>query len=112
MGRLEGKNRKRVGRLEVLDRSSNTWGTVCDDGWKKSHAMIVCRMLGYRSYAKYLKRGWMGSNAQQILINRPVCARGVQSLFDCDWNGGFRDCTHSEDVGVICNQQILQADEI
>ncbi len=36
------------GRAEMFNRSSNTWGTICDDnfvshGWPS----VICRQLGY-----------------------------------------------------------------
>ena len=34
------------GRLEV--RYSGIWGTVCMDGFKDTHADIVCKSLGYK----------------------------------------------------------------
>ena len=49
--RLRGGNTNLEGRVEIcLD---NEWGTVCNDGWEKEDASVVCRQLGFSSEGVY-----------------------------------------------------------
>ena len=43
---LDGPN-EAVGRVQV--RRNNVWGAICDDSWGKEDAMVICRMLCYKS---------------------------------------------------------------
>ena len=43
--RLVGGTIVNQGRMEIC--YDNQWGTVCDDSWSNTDAMVVCRQLGY-----------------------------------------------------------------
>lgn len=45
--RLVGSEFPDRGTIEVLH--NGRWGTICDDGFGKADADVICRMLGYYS---------------------------------------------------------------
>ena len=42
---LEGGQNKYEGHVEVCNNGE--WKTVCDIGWRRQEAQVVCRQLGY-----------------------------------------------------------------
>ena len=42
--RLVGSNITGQGRVEIFMKGQ--WGTICDDHWGTSEAVVVCRQLG------------------------------------------------------------------
>ena len=50
--RLVNGTNQHEGRVEIC--SNNRWGTVCDNGWDKNEAEVVCQQLGFSSIGELL----------------------------------------------------------
>jgi len=92
------------GRVEV--NHDDEWGTVCDDSFTDVDAGVFCRSLGY-SFDGAVHIDTYGSLFEEGIgptwMDQMECTGDEESLEDCarnDW--GVEDCSHSEDVGVIC----------
>ncbi|XP_064388501.1 neurotrypsin-like [Halichondria panicea] len=93
------------GRLEVYN--SGQWGTVCDDSFGSNDARVSCRQLGYSTYTRYGTVGTLGfsqaSSTTRTWLDELRCSGTESRLIDCPANAiGFGDCSHSEDVALIC----------
>ncbi|KFM11723.1 Deleted in malignant brain tumors 1 protein, partial [Aptenodytes forsteri] len=94
-----------AGRLEV--NRAGQWGTVCDDGWSRTNAVVVCRELGcgvVRTVSD-LPRGRprFGPGTGRIWLDDVRCQGQEGTLQDCAHRAwGHHDCTHQEDIGVVC----------
>jgi len=90
------------GRLEVYH--AGEWGTVCDDSFDSSDAQVVCRQLGFSSGVAVTSSNF-GQGSGRIWLDEVACAGTEDRLEECGHNTwGEHDCSHSEDVGVICYQ--------
>ncbi|CAG06063.1 unnamed protein product, partial [Tetraodon nigroviridis] len=105
--RLAGVNRRDAneGRVEVFHQGA--WGTVCDDEVDLNLANVVCRELGFQRGLTWAHSARFGEG--QAARSAPVT--------QCRSNGwGINDCTHGEDLGVICSPERrpdhLQANQV
>ena len=91
------------GRVEIFVRGQ--WGTVCDDLFTSKAGTVVCRQLGFKTALAVLKRAAFGEadGSVQILLDDVECQGQERSLLDCKRSRvGKHNCSHAEDVGVIC----------
>ena len=102
--RLVGGSGLHEGRVEVYH--SGSWGTVCDDDWDLQDAMVVCRQLGYINATAAVGPARFGSGSGLILFSELSCVGNESNITECDHhNTGGHNCSHSQDVGVVCEGQ-------
>lgn len=91
------------GRVEIFIRGE--WGTVCDDLFTNKAGNVVCRQLGFTRVLMVMKRAALGEadSSVRILLDDVECEGGESSLLQCKRaRVGKHNCSHGEDVGVIC----------
>eukprot|EP00731_Ephydatia_muelleri_P028193 Em0019g1066a len=89
------------GRVEVC--YNDVWGTVCDDLFNDVDASVACRQLGYSAGGIVAPFTYYPQGAGSIWLDNVQCLGTESRLFDCPNVGiGIHDCTHIEDVGVMC----------
>ena len=101
--RLVGGSGQHEGRVEVYHNGA--WGTVCDDDWNLQDATVVCRQLGYFDATAALGSDRFGAGSARGLISfsELACIGNESSISECPHLlTSVHNCTHSEDVGVVC----------
>ena len=92
-----------------MEVCAGEWGTVCDDSWGASDAIVVCRQLGYTTAGAVARtNAFFGQGIVPILLDNVACTGSELQLLDCGNNGiGVHNCAHSEDAGVTCASKRL-----
>ena len=99
--RLVGGNGVYTGRVEVY--YSNTWGTVCHNGWSLNDAAVVCRELGFPGAVSSSCCAAFGQGTGPAWLDEVGCTGSETSLSSCSHRGWGRiSCSHREDAGVNC----------
>ena len=123
--RLVGGAKSTEGRLEIL--IDGVWGTVCNDEFDTFAAMVVCKQLGTKgsgeSFTSVVTTFSIltllvalsevvanvsfgaGPSSQPIHLDEVLCTGNEDNLLGCIHDGiGAHDCSHREDVGIICER--------
>ncbi|XP_038072986.1 uncharacterized protein LOC119741307 [Patiria miniata] len=105
--RLAGGSDSSEGRVEVF--GFGAWGTVCDDGWDITDAIVICRQLGFPGAIEAVTHAGFGggTSEMEILLDEVSCAGDEETVFDCQHDGlGVNNCGHLEDAGVRCDIKV------
>lgn len=104
---VEGSNSvdRYEGRLEIYH--DNRWGTVCaKNTWGMSEATVVCQQLGRRrDHVEVTRHFGPARDAQEIFLDEVHCSGLESTLAECQspgWGVHDDDCTHEDDIGVVC----------
>ena len=75
--------------------------------FETTDAEVVCRSLGMAG-GEVMKYAFFGEGSGPILLDNVECSGSESSLTECSHRGwGINDCSHGEDVGVICGRSGL-----
>ncbi|XP_052811516.1 scavenger receptor cysteine-rich type 1 protein M130-like isoform X1 [Mya arenaria] len=92
----------------VMVEHNGTWGSICDDNTGPGFANVVCKELGFAEggFVTSTNHRRFGYFNGQIWLDEVNCSSNARSLSECSLNNGWgvHDCSHSEDVGVICRE--------
>ncbi|KAK3544708.1 hypothetical protein QTP86_026111 [Hemibagrus guttatus] len=90
------------GRVEVF--TGNTWATVYDAEFDQQDAEIVCRELGCGLPVQVVRASAFGKGKSQVWIKELQCRGNESQIYFCQ--GSFtleHNCSHENDVGLICS---------
>ena len=112
--RLTGNGRRRnsyEGTVEVY--VNGTWGSICDNGFTKNTATVICRMLGYSGAGQAHAKARFGKLATSAptWFDDLKCKGTEQDIFQCSHGElgqeRFWCNNHRRDAGVSCLHPIV-----
>ncbi|XP_043542159.1 deleted in malignant brain tumors 1 protein-like, partial [Chiloscyllium plagiosum] len=107
--RLAGGADPCSGRVEL--QYNGTWGTVCDSGWDRLDAEVVCRQLGCGFARAAVPGGHFGEGEGHPLLDNVRCNASERAIWSCPAHTistsiGAKSCRQREGAGVICTDEL------
>lgn len=91
-----------AGRVEVFQ--DEEWGAVCDHGWDKKDAEVVCRQLGCGTALSASGEIHLGAGSLHTWLDNVSCEGTEQSLMKCRASPlGKSSCSHGKYANVVCS---------
>ncbi|KAM6033160.1 scavenger receptor cysteine-rich domain-containing protein DMBT1-like isoform 2-T2 [Chlamydotis macqueenii] len=100
--RLANGSHRCAGRVEVLHHGE--WGVVCDRGWDKRDAKVVCQELGCGTVLPASQGADFGAGSLRVWLDNVNCQGTESSLTKCQaspW--GESSCGHGKHASVVCS---------
>ena len=121
--RLNGGTIDKEGRVEVC--VNGVWGSICDDGWDTTDAIVVCRQLGYSNSSSCISFSYVcvcfhhvsagisehytyggnhfGASLGPLVYSDMQCEGWEKSIEECTKKNHLEiQCSHDTIAGVTC----------
>ena len=78
-------------------------GTVCDDYFNYTTAVVICREMGYQTALNWTSGyKWPIQNNYDIVLDNVKCNDTDNTFDSCRYSITTEDCGHSEDIFLNC----------
>ncbi|XP_036374395.1 antigen WC1.1-like [Megalops cyprinoides] len=100
--RLVGGTHLCSGRVEV--HHGNSWGTVCDADFDQQDAEVMCRELGCGVPVEVRGAAAFGKGEGQVWSEEIQCRGNESQIYFCPTSPTQKqNCSHENDVGLVCS---------
>ncbi|XP_048784677.1 deleted in malignant brain tumors 1 protein-like isoform X6 [Lagopus muta] len=106
--RLVNGSHRCAGQVEVFHEEM--WGAVCDHGWDKKDAEVVCRQLGCGTALSASGVAHLDAGSLRVWLDNVSCEGTEPSLTKCrasPW--GKSSCSRGKHASVVCSGSVVSS---
>ncbi|XP_052561060.1 deleted in malignant brain tumors 1 protein-like isoform X4 [Tympanuchus pallidicinctus] len=106
--RLVNGSHRCAGQVEVFHEEM--WGAVCDHGWDKKDAEVVCRQLGCGTALSASGEAHLDAGSLRVWLDNVSCDGTETSLTKCrasPW--GKSSCSRGKHARVVCSGSVVSS---